>query len=205
MDGRVCIVRQIGALMPEKSKSRRRSSEEEEIHTHLAIRVKDYNARVSASINHEIYNERASWTTEEDPVYSFTTNLAISGISTDPKERAGDIYELTIHGDDAPSRGHEIKLKDIQARDERGSLQYRTYRGKEVPVYDRPGSLGLLNKMRGEARWTGWLFTSTGFVRDMLVLLSHGRDVFLALHERRSGRTRWIQGLSLQTNDPADE
>jgi hypothetical protein len=62
-----------------------------------------------------------------------------------------------------------------------------------------------LNKMRGEARWTGWLFTSTGFVRDMLVLLSHGRDVFLALHERRSGRTRWIQGLSLQTNDPADE
>ncbi len=54
MDGRVWIVRQIGALMPRKSKSRRRSSEEEEIHTNLAIRVKDYNVRVSASINHEI-------------------------------------------------------------------------------------------------------------------------------------------------------
>jgi hypothetical protein len=42
-------------------------------------------------------------------------------------------------------------------------------------------------------------------VGGVVSLLSHGRDLFLALHERRSGRTRWIQGLSLQTNDPADE
>ncbi len=188
--------------MFEKSKRQSRSSEEEDVHTHLTIHVKYYDARVSTSINHEIYNPGAFWIVEDDPVYGFTTELAITGVSTYPEERAGDIYELTIHGDDAPSRGHAVKLKDMQTRDERGSLQYRTYRGKDVPVYDRPGSFGLLNKMGGESRWTGWLFVPTGFVRDMLVLLGHGRDLFLALHERRSGRKRWIHGLSLQTNDP---
>jgi hypothetical protein len=166
--------------------------------------VKNYDARVSTSINHDTYNQGDSWTVEDDPVYRFTTELTITGVSTYPEERAGDIYELTIHGDDAPSRGHDTKLKDVQARDKRGSLQYRTYRGKDVPVYDRPRSLGPLNKMRGESRWTGWLFVPTGFVRDMLVLVGHDRDLFLALHERRSGRKRWIHGLSLQTSDPAE-
>ena len=191
--------------MAKTSKRRGRSSEEEDVHTHLSIRVKHYDARVNASINHEIYNQRGSWTIENDPVYHFTTQLTITGISTYPEERAGDTYELTIQGGDVPSRGHDVKLKDLQARDEHGSLRYRTYHGKDVPIYDRPQDLGLLNKIRGESRWTGWLFAPTEFVRDMLILLSHGRDFFLALHERRSGRTRWIHGMSLQTNDPTEE
>lgn len=65
--------------MSEKSKSRHRSSEEE-AHTHLAIRVRDYSARESASISHEIYNTRVSWTAENDPINQFTTELAITGI-----------------------------------------------------------------------------------------------------------------------------
>jgi hypothetical protein len=98
-----------------------------------------------------------------------------------------------------------MKLKDLQARDARGSLRYRTYRGKDLPMYDRPKSFGLLNKTRGEARWTGWLFLPTRSASDMLVLLSQKRDLFLAVHERRNGRTRWIHGMSLQTSDPSEE
>jgi len=39
----------------------------------------------------------------------------------------------------------------------------------------------------------------------MLVLLSHGKDLFVAIHERKDGRTRRVQGMALQTGDPAEE
>jgi len=110
----------------------------------------------------------------------------------------GEIFHPSVYEDEATFEKDVVSLADH-------SLRYRTYRGEDVPVYDRPRSLGLLNKVRGEARWTGWLFTPTRFIADMLPLLTHGPDLFVALHERRSGRTRWIHGLSLQTNDPAEE
>lgn len=189
--------------MPRKTKHQRKP---EEVHTHLAICVERYEARVDASVNHDVYAPQYAWGSEEDdPLYKFTAQLTITGTSTYPKERAGDTFELTISGNNAPSRRHDATLRDAQARDERGSPQYRTYRGREIPVYNPPKGLGLLHKVRGEPRWAGWLFVATRSVNDMLVLLSHARDLFMAIHERRDGRTRWIQGMTLQTNDPAEE
>lgn len=191
--------------MPKKSDRRSKNGKEKEVHTHLAIRVRNYAVQVSGSINHEIYHHIGLWDNGDDLVYEFGIRIEIAGVSIYPKERADDTYEITIHGDDARSRGYGATLKDMHARDAHGSLRYRRYRGKEVPIYDQPRSLGLLNKARGESRWVGWLFTPSRFARDMLVLLSHGRDLFVALHERRIGRTRWIHGISLQTNDPTEE
>jgi hypothetical protein len=189
--------------MPRKAK---RKKKPEQMHTHLSIRVERYEARVGASVNNDVYAPQYAWGSEEDdPLYKFTAQLTLIGTSAYPKERAGDMYELTIYGDDTPSRRHNAVLRDAQARDERGSLQYRTYRGRQIPVYNPPKGLGLLQKVRGEPRWTGWLFVPTRSVNDMVVLLSHGRDLFVAIHERKDGRSRWVQGMTLQTRDPAEE
>jgi len=42
-------------------------------------------------------------------------------------------------------------------------------------------------------------------VNDALVLLGQQATLFIALHERKAERTRWIQRISLQTTDPAEE
>lgn len=174
--------------------------------TTLAIRIDRHEARFDASVNHNAYApEHAFRLDEKDPVYCFNASLVVSGTVSDPTHRRGDQYELVFHGDDSPSISHNLTLKDIHERDEHHSLKYRLYRGSQIPIYAAPKGLGHLQKMRGENRWTAWIFVPNRFVSDMLTLLGHGRTLFLVLHERKVGRTRWIASTCLQTTDPANE
>jgi hypothetical protein len=108
---------------------------------------------------------------------SFKIREAIATVRLVPKDdscgpRTGNVYELTVYGDDAPSRSLQAKLEDIQVRDERGILQYRTYRGRQVPVYKPPHGLGLLQKERGKAR----SHRNTNIVRWILCLIATRRN-----------------------------
>ena len=174
--------------------------------TLLAVRLDRGDARVGADINYDAKDPRYALTIDdEDPVYHYVTQLKVSGTSTYPEDRAGDRYDITITGDESHSRHVSPKLRDLQQRDEHGSRVYRPYRGGEIPVYRRPRGFGLLDKIRGEAAWTGWVNVEARLVSDMLVLLMSGRPLFLAVEERKEGRTRWIDGITLQTTDPAGE
>jgi hypothetical protein len=187
-----------------RRKTRRNKSEDE--YTHLAIRIERYEAEADASINHDVYYPQHAFNLDDrDPVFRFITRIVIFGKATYPDERAGDAYELTVYGDDAPSRYLQAKLEDIQVRDERRVPQYRTYRGTQVPVYKAPNGLGLLQKERGEARWTAWINVLPRLVSDMLTLLGTDRALYVALQERKQGRDRWVRSLSLQTTDPAEQ
>jgi hypothetical protein len=176
------------------------------MHTHLVLRVVRYEGGVNASVNPYAYEPQYAWDLDDsDPVYEFTAQLTITAISTAPDDRAGNTYELTIYGDDSPRRRHHSILRDVQARDQYGSPQYRQYRGKQVPVFNPPRGLAVLNKIRGEPRWTAWLFVPVRSVSDMLQLFNHGRTLFLAVHERQENRARWVQSVTLQTIDPMTE
>lgn len=189
--------------MPRKQ---RKAKKPEDEHTHLAVRVDRYDAHVSAGINHNAYQPQYAFDLDEDdPLYRFTTHLEIVGTCTYPEVRAGDEYLVTIYGEDAPSMGMDRTLKSIQARDEHHAPVYRTYRGKRVPVFIVPKGMGLLEKIRGQARWTAWLHAAPRFVSDALVVLAQRRQVYVAIHERREQRSRWVQSLSVQTTDPAEE
>jgi hypothetical protein len=184
----------------------KRKINREEQHTHLAIRVGRYDACVRASVNHNVYAPQYAWNLDDtDPLYEFTNEVTITGVATSPPERAGATYELTMYGNDTPSHRLNLELKDVQERDEHGSPKYRQYRGKEIPIYLAPKGLGLLDKVRGEAHWTAWLFVSPRLVADAVMLLGQQKNLFLAVHERKVERSRWVQGVSLQTNDPAEE
>jgi hypothetical protein len=162
--------------------------------TQLSLRVERYVASVNASVNHDVYAPQYAWDFDEtDPLYRFSVQLTIMATSFDPKERAGELYELTIHGDDARSQRVSATLKDAQARDRYGAPQYRQYRGKQIPVYNPPKGLGILNKIRGESRWTAWLFVPARFANDALALLAHQKTLFVALHERKEKREHWVQ------------
>jgi len=189
--------------MPRKSNRERKPPVEQ---TRIAIRVEGFEASADASINYHLYQPQfgAGWD-ERDPVYLFKSHLQITGEATWPVERAGDTYELAIIGDDSPSRDLALTLDDVQAREKTGARKYRRYRGREIPVYVPPPGMGLINKMRGEPRWTAWAFVTRGFVQDALAILSLARPLYVSLHERKQNRSRWVQGLTVQTVDPETE
>jgi hypothetical protein len=110
-----------------------------------------------------------------------------------------------VYSDDAPSRHVFAKLKDIQVKGKYGTPKYREYRGGSIPVYREPPGLGLIDKVRGEPRWTAWANVAPRLVSDMLVLVSSQRDFYLAIDERKVGRSRWVDGVGLQTSDPAED
>lgn len=187
--------------MASKRKRPRRPAEE---FTYLAIRVAQCEASVDASVNRTVYGPQYAWRLDdEDPLYECKSRLTIIGTSLYPERRAGQAYELTIYGDASPRMN--VTLKDAQARDDYGSPQYREYRGRQIPVYDPPRGLGRLEKVRGEPSWRACVFLPPHYVSEVLMLMSLDRPLFLAIHEHKRERARWIRSVSLQTTDPANE
>lgn len=185
---------------------RTRKHQPDDEHTRLAIKVERCEASVETRIEPEIYQPQFAWDLDDDtPLYRTTTQLTLVGVATYPEGRAGEAYELTIYGSNSTPRRIEATVKDVQARDEHGSLKFRSYRGRQIPIYNPPSGMGLIEKVRGEARWVAWLHVSPLFASDALALVNAGRSLFLAIHERRRKRVRWIQGVGLQTTDPAEE
>ncbi|MEI9410493.1 hypothetical protein [Mesorhizobium salmacidum] len=163
-----------GDPMPRKTKRQKQPDEE---HTHLAIRVERYEASVEAAINYNVYTPQTAWSSDDDdPLYRFISRLTVAGLSTYPEERAGDTYEITVYGDNLGSGDIRATLKDVQERDQHGSVKYRQYRGTQIPIYNPPPGIGLIDKIRGEPRWTAWLRVSPHYTSDALALLRNGRD-----------------------------
>ena len=178
----------------------------EAVYTRIGIKVSDYEARVEADINIDAKQPQYAISSDDkDRVYKYVTRLTIVGVATYPAERASQRYEVTISGDDAFSRGVHTTLKDIQLLGEYGTPKYREYRGRSVPVYRQVFGFGLLNKVRGEPAWSGWANVEPRLLTDMLILLNSRRDLYLSLVERKIGRSRWVDGVGLQTTDPSED
>ncbi|MGX5842694.1 hypothetical protein ACWGTI_18415 [Mesorhizobium sp. ArgA1] len=189
--------------MARRTKRPKKPGEE---YTQLAIRVERCDASVEAAVNYNVYAPETAWNSDDDdPLYRCVSRLTIAGVSSYPEERAGETYEVTIYGDNLGSGDIRATLKDVQERDKHGSPKYRHYRGRQIPIYNPPPGIGLIDKIRGEPRWTAWLRVSPHYTSDALALLRNGRQLFLAIHEFKKGRKRWVRSVSLQTTDPAEE
>lgn len=108
---------------------------------------------------------------ERDPLYGFETQLVISGNGTDPDDRIGHKFEITICGSDAPSKGLDLTLKDFQAKGQYGEPQYRTFHKREIPVYREIKGMALLDKVRGEDIWIAYIRVAPVFASDILRLI----------------------------------
>lgn len=184
---------------------RRRKSVTSEVHTVLGIEIGDYKAHASAALNHDLRNSCPRFARDDNLVYEFGTSLEITGTSIYPPERANDTYELSVHGHELRPGDFSLTLRDCQLRDESGLPRYKAYRGQQIPVYESLPGLGILEKRRGTRTWYSWIYVAPALVHDMLILLNQVRPLYLSLHEIKSGRERWLQSVSVQTTNPADE
>lgn len=185
---------------------KRTSRKPKDEHTHLGLRIEDFKAQARAGINGYAHGPQYVWRdTDQEPLYEFETHLEIAATCTHPEERAGDAYSLTVYGDVSPESDIYRTLKDNQAVNEYNSPQYREYRGKRVPVYLPPKGMGMLDKERGLPQWNGTIWVQPRYVNDLLVMLGWNRLLYLSIHEKKIDRQRWIQAVSVQTSDPAEE
>ncbi|WAT19264.1 hypothetical protein OZN62_06785 [Aurantiacibacter sp. MUD11] len=176
------------------------------MHTHLSIVMEDCEASVSARVNHYAYEPQYAFQTLDDqPVYEFRNALVVRGRITAPEEREDDCCEITLYGEASPARDLDARLADITALDKHGAPRFRTYRGREVPVYKPPDGLGVLDKAKGEPLWRTSLFIKPWLVEQWMALLGSSRDLFISLHECKVGRKRWVRGIELGTANPEEE
>jgi len=184
---------------------RRKKKTKEDEHTLLAIEVDDYEVRTDAGINLHLLGSMQDLLDDEDPVYSFNTELEISGICTYPEERAGDRYDVSLHSSTATPYKLQLKIKDLHKRDKYNSPIYRKYRGVSRAVYEEPYALSYLEKVRGEPRFRVWMQVAPQMVTDSLILLTSKNQSYVSIHERKKNRKRHVQNLSVQSTNPADE
>lgn len=174
---------------------RKKSKAQKHEYSFLTINITGYKAAISAAINYEICDPRRCHGDEK--VYRFDTRLEIEGCCTYPEEREGGEYAITIHGSECCAGQFAATLKDCRVIGDDRLPMYTKVRGKDVPVYDVPKDIGMLDRQRGTRNWNGWLWVSPRTVSDMLALLPHIRPLYLGIHELREGRNHWIHGLTL--------
>ena len=178
--------------------TRRKKVKEE--HSELVMKVSGFDVCSEASININLRMDRPFLSRDTDLAHEFVTTLEISGELISPKNHIGEVLELTIRGCEPHSGDFSTTLKDYQVRDKYRAPIYREYRGEQIPVYEAPLGIALLNKVRGQKAWNAWVWLSASLVSDMLVLLSSKRDLYINIQELKKDRKRWIQNLSLQTS-----
>ena len=182
--------------------ARRRKREVEE-HEQLALRLTGYSARVDASISYKVRDLRNY--DEDARVYAFESVVELQATATWPEERSGQQYSLTVYGREPSPGEFSVTLAQCRARDEEGRLVFKKVHGNEIPKFEVPKGIGHLDRIRGTQGWTGWAWVSRRTVSDMLRLLSNVEPLYVAIHEFRLGRHRWIVGLTIQTTNPAEE
>ena len=183
----------------------RKRKRPEDLHTYLSIVIEKFSVRSEASLNTNLVLDRPIFYDLEDPAHHFTTSLEVCGFCNSPKDREGDQYVFNFRGGDIYAGELDATLKDFQALDEHGAPVYKKYRRELIPVFTKPRGIATLDKRRGEGIWDAWITVKQSLVHDMLVTLTHIKPVYIAVHEKKEDRRRWVQSISLQSTNPEEE
>jgi hypothetical protein len=172
-------------------------------YTFVSLRADSYDAAVEAAVNVNLRTTVPRYVEDGDSVFTGDMRLDVVATSIDPSHRADEKYEITAYRD--RSERTQLKFKDIHARDAHEVPVYRSYRGQQFPVYNRPPGLAVIHKTHGRREWRLAVWVLPSVTSDMLALLRGSRPLYISIHERKADRQRWVQALSLQTKNPAEE
>jgi hypothetical protein len=189
--------------MPRRRVKRKKS---EGTHSMLIMKVSGYDAELDFSVNMDVYQPQyAISPSDDDPLFKASSDLRIRCVFIEPEDRVGNKVVFHLFGDGAVSRKLNITLKDAQCRGKHNEPLYKTYRGREIPIYKPPKGLSVLEKVRGEPEWNAWIRVPTELISDMLALLGQREELYVAIHEWKFERRRWIRSISVRTTDPLEE
>lgn len=175
-------------------------------HTFLGIRIDSHEIAVGKSVNSGLRGNPVIQHIEEDsPVFTSDTRIDLVGTCTFPEAHANEKYELVIHGRQSWTR--ELRIRGVRVRGKDNLPAYRQYGNRRVPVYECPIGFTTLDRIRGANTWHATLSVPESTASDILAVLaqSTSRPIYISIHVHQRQRERWIQDLSIQTKNPADE
>lgn len=188
------------------SRKKAKNKIQQGLHSFLVARVEQYDIDLDYSVNHSVYQpEYAIVLDDDEPLFKNTSHLTLTGRIVEPKDRFNHKLTLYLMGGESPSSRNNSTLKDAQSRGKYGEPQYRTYRGREIPIYDPPNGLARLRKVTGEAEWISFMWVPSLLISDMLVLLGQKEGLFVTLNEWKAERKRWVRAIGLKSTDPLEE
>jgi hypothetical protein len=168
----------------------------------LSLLVTDFNIRSSVCVNPEARDNRYS--APETKIYEQNSTIDIQCSNIDPDEPLKDTYHFSLLGFPASHMNPDLALANYHVEDNRGFKKYRKLNDREVPVYDIPKGMNVIDKKRGERHWSSALWLTPAIVSDIIVLLLSGKDIYVACHVRCEDRVAWLNGFNLQTENPLD-
>jgi hypothetical protein len=171
-------------------------------HTFIAVRVTSYDVDLSAGINPSVLGKMNDLG-YEDHVFESGTRLEVRGVCTYPESWVGRESRISMYDDKPMNAG--LRVKDFQVRDEHNIPKYRRNRGIQIPVYNFPQGLAVIERRRSDGIWAAWVPVDARTLANMLTLLGQNPPKYLSIHEMRVERRRWIRSIALQTTDPAAE
>lgn len=191
-------------MPPQKKRRTAREKKPVDEHEHLGARVTGYKLDIKAGLSLDLKSGGVRYPEPADPVYTYGTTIALYGEGVFPDERAGEIYDFLIVGD-ARAAKHRVTIADIQDRDRYDGPKTRLYRGVEIPVFERPAGIAIMFPGGGKRHFQTYLPVPPELASDMLTALATGAAPYMAIHEHKVGRKRWIDTLTLQNTHPAEE
>jgi len=180
--------------------ARKQKTKQHEEYDFLHLEVLNYAVSSNASINHEVRDRRSQH--DEAKVYEFYSDVAVTCRRIWPEERPDWEYRIHIYGQPLTYRDFDMTLKDCHVRDAENRFVYEKRSGRERPVYEAPKGLGSWEKLRGQNCMSGAIWISPKSMSDMIQILNNGQPPWVAIHERKIEKIRWIVGFTLQTEKP---
>lgn len=163
-----------------------------------------YRLRIEAGLNSNLKGGAVLQPEPTDPLYTYQTTLQIWGKGIFPDERAGEFFDFLIVGD-AHAAKPRTRLVEVQILDRYGVPKTRSYRGIELPVSDSPAGISVMFPGGGKNHHQDYLPVPPQIASDMLNAPATGATPYMAIHEHKVGRKRWIDTLTLQNTHPAEE
>jgi len=176
----------------------------------FGLRVFDYNVTLEWGFNSTIHDKR--FRSDDSPVYAANQYLHLDCVVIWPEEQEGDIYHITLSEPlkdwfFGPPTDFNVKLGQFAVEDKDGNRKYGKYKGQEIPIYNPPFEIGMINKSSGE--YQAWARVEANFLAQMIKLVLSQNTLYVRIGEwikpkppgAGRGRNRWINGISIHLGD----
>ncbi len=171
------------------------------INCHISIKITTFEVRINTGLNHEIFNSRMQY--PKCPIYSTYDAFELRGVCNYPEERQDSAYIISVYGKESTGDDFDATLDNYPVLGKHNEPKYKKRGNHSVPLYDPPQSIGFMDTGRKDKPWHACVWVPPVTANSMLTLLTSNLDIYVSLHEVKTGRKRHIRYITLQTTDPS--
>lgn len=166
----------------------------------IVLEVEDYSAYTSYHFNWDVQQKNRRY--PETKVFSISLSVELQCRAVYSDTRQGNAFD--VHLFHSPEGREALTLGDCVVRNKDGSPSYRTIRGFREPQYRLPTGVAVIEKARGNDRWSSFVQLPDGQMAFVMQMLHCSKPVYVSFHEMRENRRRWMLQFEMSHRHPDD-